>query len=404
MEQTKEEPSGFILRQSLILLMAVVCGVCVANLYYVQPMEAQLAAEFQVSQSAAGIAAMVTQVGYALGLLLLVPLGDLVERRTLILRLLVLVAASLVFAAASPVYGALLAALFAVGATTIIPQIIVPYAAHLARPESRGKVIGEVMSGLLIGILLSRTFSGLIGSEFGWRVVYWLAAGLTAILFLLVAVFFPRSVPAAGVSYGGLMKSLPSLIRSQRTLRESAVNGFLMFGSFSVFWTSLVFLLETPAYGMGAREAGLFGLAGTAGALAAPLVGRSADRRSPRFTVAVGIVLSIAAYVCFFQFGYRIWGLIAGVILLDLGTQCGQISNQARVQALGDETRSRNNTVFMFCYFVGGAVGSFLGTQSWQHFGWQGVSLTGLAFQLAALLAHFGVYRGRRVPNRKKTS
>lgn len=396
LEEKNREERAFALKKSLILLMAVVCGVCVANLYYVQPMEAQLAAEFHVSQSAAGIAAMVTQAGYAAGLLLLVPLGDILERRSLILRLLVLVAAFLLAAAAAPAYWALLASMFAVGAATVVPQIIVPYAAHLSKPENRGKVIGEVMSGLLIGILLSRTFSGIVGSAFGWRIVYELAAGLTAVLFLLVGIFFPKDRPVSRISYGGLLKSLPSLVREQRTLRESAVNGFFMFGSFSVFWTSLVFLLETPAYGMGAREAGLFGLAGTAGALAAPIVGRSADRKSPRFTVGIGVALSTAAFVCFLLFGYRLWGLILGVVVLDLGTQCGQISNQARVQSLGDETRSRNNTVFMFCYFVGGAVGSFLGTMSWQSFGWPGVCITGLAFQAAAIFAHCAVYGGSR--------
>lgn len=194
--------------------------------------------------------------------------------------------------------------------------------------------------------------------------------------------------------YSRLLASIPGLIKSQRTLREASFNGFFMFGSFSAFWTSLIFLLGTPYYHMGEREAGLFGFAGVAGALAAPLVGKVADRKSPRFTVGIGVVLSTAAYLFFTAFGYRIWGLIVGVVVLDLGNQCGQVSNMARVQALGDRTRSRNNTVYMFSYFIGGAAGSFLGTLCFQHFGWGGVCGVGLAFQLMALLIHFFVYRG----------
>ena len=380
----------------MTILMAVICGVSVANLYYIQPLEAQIAAAFRISQNAAGIAAMLTQVGYALGLLLFVPLGDMAERKAVILRMLILVAASLLIAGWSPNYAVLLTAMFAIGLTTIVPQLIVPYAAQLARPQEQGKIIGDVMSGLLIGILLSRTFSGFMGAAVGWRTVYFFAAGLIVLLAVVVRFRFPKREAEAQMPYFKLLASMPGLIKSQRTLRESAFNGFFMFGSFSAFWTSLIFLLETPHYHMGEREAGLFGLAGVAGALAAPLVGKAADRKSPRFTVGIGAILSTAAYLFFTAFGYRIWGLVVGVIVLDLGNQCGQVSNMTRVQALGNRTRSRNNTVYMFSYFIGGAAGSFLGTLCFQHFGWGGVCGVGLAFQLMALLIHFFVYRGGR--------
>ena len=373
--------------------MAVVCGVTVANLYYIQPLEAQISDAFHVSQNAAGVAAMLTQIGYALGLLLFVPLGDMTERRSVILRMLMLVAVSLLAAGLSPAYAVLLIAMFAIGLTTIVPQLIVPYAAQLSRPEEQGKTIGDVMSGLLIGILLSRTFSGLVGSAAGWRIVYWIATGLTQLLAVIIRLAFPKSESRATISYSRLLQSIPGLVKSQRPLRESAFNGFFMFGSFSAFWTSLIFLLETPHYHMGAREAGLFGLAGVAGALAAPLIGKAADRKSPRYTVGIGVLLSTLAYLCFSFFGFSIWGLIVGVIVLDLGNQCGQVSNMARVQALGDRMRSRNNTVFMFSYFIGGAVGSFLGTLCFEHFGWYGVCAVGLVFQRAAILIHFLVYR-----------
>jgi predicted MFS family arabinose efflux permease len=392
---SQENHAEFVLTKSLILLMAVICGVCVANLYYIQPLEAQVASEFRVSQGMAGIAATMTQVGYAVGLVFLVPLGDILERRDLILRMLVLVAASLLAAAISPSYGVFLPAMFAIGLTTIVPQLIVPFAAHLSRPEARGKVIGDVMSGLLIGILLSRAFSGLLGSGFGWRRVYLCAAGLMALMFLLVLLLFPKSRPVSDLSYAALLKSIPGLIRNQRPLRESAVNGFFLFGSFSIFWTSLVFLLETPLYRMGSREAGLFGFAGVAGALAAPLIGKMADRKSPRFPIGIAVLLSTLAYAVFALFGNRLWGLILGVVILDLGNQGGQVSNQARIHSLGDEARSRNNMIFMFSYFIGGATGSFLGTLSWQKFGWAGVCAVGFLFQAAALIFHFLVYRPR---------
>lgn len=391
--ESHPDKKSFYLTKSLTFMMAVACGVAVANLYYIQPLEAQIASTFHVSQNAAGIAAMLTQIGYALGLLLFVPLGDMTERRSMILRMLLFVAASLLIAGLSQSYAVLLFAMFAIGLTTIVPQLIVPYAAHLAQPDEQGNVIGDVMSGLLIGILLSRTFSGLLGAAAGWRIVYLIAAGLNCLLIVVIWLFFPRSESVSDLSYPKLLKSIPGLIRTQRSLRESACNGFLMFASFSAFWTSLIFLLETPHYNMGPREAGLFGLAGVAGALAAPLIGKAADRRSPRFTVGIGVMLSTLAYLFFSFFGFQIWGLIVGVIILDLGNQCGQVSNMARVQALGDAVRSRNNTVFMFSYFIGGAAGSFLGTLSFQQFGWLGVCAIGLVFQLMAIIVHFLIYR-----------
>jgi len=384
---SKKNESDFILTGALTIFMAVVCGVLVANLYYIQPLEAQIASTFHISQNQVGIAAMMIQLGYAFGLLLFVPLGDMVERKSIIMRMLMLVTLSLLAIAWSPNYTVLLCAMLATGLTTIVPQLIVPYAAQLARPQEQGEVIGKVMSGLLIGILLSRAFSGMVGSSIGWRAVYIIAAILSIFMLIIIWRLFPQSHPTIQMPYSKLLASIIELIKTQRTLREAACNGFLMFGAFSAFWTSVVFLLETPHYNMGAREAGLLGLVGAAGALAAPLIGKSADKRSPRFTVGIGIALSLSAYICFVALGFHIWGLIMGAILLDLGNQCGQISNIARVQALGDQIRSRNNTVFMFSYFIGGAVGSFLGTLFFQHFGWYGVCSIGLAFTILAVIA-----------------
>lgn len=388
-----------VLTKSLIILMTIACGVCVANLYYVQPLESQIARAFHVSQNSAGIATMLTQIGYACGILFIVPLGDMCERRSLIMRMLLVVILALVIIAFSPNYLIMVGFMFILGITTAVPQIIVPYAAHLSPPGQQGKVIGDVMSGLLVGILLSRAFSGIVGAAFNWRVVYVLAAIMVGILFIFIARLFPSDRQISESTYTKLLKSIPKLVKTQVSLRESAVNGFFMFGSFTIFWTSLIFLLETPVYNMGTREAGLLGLVGMVGALAAPLIGKVADERGPRFSVGIGVLLSTLAYVCFSIFGYDIWGLIAGAIILDFGNQCGQVSNQARVQLLGDKMRSRNNTVFMFSYFMGGAVGSFLGTLCWQNFKWQGVCAIGIAFQAAAIIAHFIIYRPRKALN-----
>ena len=395
MFKQKETKNDFELTSSFIILLAISCGVSVASLYYVQPLEAVIALDFNVSKSAIVFSATLTQIGYAIGLFFLVPLGDLFERRTLITRMLMLAVVAMVSVILSPSYLIFATALFLVGLTSIVPQLIIPYAAQLAKPEERGSVLGTVMSGLLIGILLSRTFSGLVGSALGWRPVYLFATGFILILLVTIHFSFPKSYPKAEVSYLYLLGSIPGLIREQRILRSSAVNGFFMFGSFSIFWTSLIFLLETPNYQMGVKEAGLIGLVGVAGALAAPIAGKINDKRDPRFSVGIGTIFSTLAYIIFWFFGLTIMGLIIGVIILDLGNQIAQVSNQSLIQALGDEVRSRNNTVYMTAYFIGGASGSFLGSIFWQWNGWLGVCLIGLLFQTGALITHYIVFKRR---------
>ncbi|SMC21771.1 Predicted arabinose efflux permease, MFS family [Clostridium acidisoli DSM 12555] len=383
----------FILSKSIILLMAITCGVTVANLYYSQPLLSQIANTFHVSQASAGIVSTLTQIGYAFGLFFFVPLGDVKERRSLIIKMLCFIAIALLIVAVAPSYPILLIASFLVGFTTIVPQIIVPFAAHLAKPKERGKIIGIVMSGVLIGILLSRTFSGLIGGKFGWRIVYFCAASFMILFAVLIKKLLPTSIPSSNISYKNLLSSIVPLFKSEPVLREASINGAAMFASFSAFWTALVFLLGTSTYKMGSREAGLFGLVGVAGALIAPFVGKISDKKTPRFTIGIAITLSTLSYICFWFLGYKLLGLIIGIILLDIGSQTGLVSNQARIQALNDESRSRINTVFMVFYFMGGAVGSFLGALGWQYYGWHGVCLVGILFQLIAMIFHFIIYR-----------
>lgn len=382
----------FELSNLLIVLMSIACGVCAANLYYSQPLLEQISKFFNVSSSIIGIAAMLIQIGYAIGLIFLVPLGDIKERRGLILTMLFCSALALISLSASSNIWWLLFSSLIVGLTSITPMLILPLAAHLAKPAERGKVIGSVMSGLLIGILLSRVFSGIIGSSFGWQIVYRIAAGMMFLLILIFKLWIPKSIPDSSMSYKKLLKSLIGLLKNQPVLMEASLIGAMMFGTFSIFWSTLSFLLKSSSYNLGAQAAGMFGLAGIVGVLAASVVGRVADKKSSRFTLTIAIMLSFLSYICFLVLGHRMWGIIIGVILLDLGIQSGQISNQARINALDSVARNRNNAVYMTFYFCGGALGSWLGTYFWGIFGWSGVCGVGIVFQAIAATIHiFGV-------------
>ncbi len=368
--------------------MAISCGLAVANLYYVQPLLADMAGEFAVTDRRMGLVAMLSQIGFATGLLLFVPLGDRLERRAFILIMLGAVTVALLAVAAAPSFAWLAAACLAVGVTTITPQLLVPFAAHLAGPQERGRVVGTVMSGLLIGILAARIVSGLVGEHFGWRAMYAIAAGIMVVLALAMRVLLPRSQPEpSGLSYLGLLRSIGGLLRDEPVLRQSCLFGAMGFGAFSAFWTTLAFHLAGPPFGYSSGIVGLFGLVGVVGALAAPLAGRFADRRSPRWTIGAGLAGILLAFAIFSCTGRTLWGLVAGVILLDLGVQSAHISNQSRIYAIRPEARSRMNTAYMVTSFVGGALGSYAGAWGWSLAGWGGVSLVGLAMTAAGLLA-----------------
>jgi predicted MFS family arabinose efflux permease len=238
-------------------------------------------------------------------------------------------------------------------------------------------------------------FSGIIGSILGWQDVYRIAAAMMILLILIFNLCFPKSVPNTVMSYRKLLKSLFVLLRTQPTLQETSLIGAMMFATFSAFWTTLSFFLKSPVYNLGAQTAGIFGLVGIIGALAASVVGRIADKRNPRFTLSIAISISALSYICFLFFGYQMWGLIIGVVLLDLGIQSGQVSNQARINDLDATARNRNNAVYMTFYFCGGALGSFLGTFFWGFWGWTGVCSIGIIFQIIAVIIHIlGIKHG----------
>jgi predicted MFS family arabinose efflux permease len=345
----------------LVLLLAATAAATVANLYYAQPLLPEMARSLGVSARTVAW----------------VP----------VLTLVLASAAALAGAALAPGAAWLALASLAVGVFSVVPHVAVPLAAHLAAPGERGRVIGLIMSGVLAGILLARTAAGLVGGAFGWRAVYGLAAAGMVVLTLALARLLPHAPPERSVRYPELLASLWTLVRREPELRQASLIGAMGFGAFSVFWTTLAFFLETPPYHWGAEGAGLFGLVGLAGALAAPVVGRVADRRGARFATGVALAVALASFALFALAGTNLAGLIAGVVLLDVGVQSAHVSNLARVHALEPGARSRRNTVYMVSYFAGGALGTWLGVRAWVHLGWPGVCATGAAFVVAGLLA-----------------
>jgi predicted MFS family arabinose efflux permease len=368
--------------------MAICTGLIVANIYYCQPLLVLISKSFNIRESEGGRIAFLTQLGYALGLLFFVPLGDKVERRGQIVWMTVFAVASLIFAALSPNLLCLEIASVCIGASSVIPQLILPLAAHLAQPSRTGKVIGAIMSGLLIGILLSRTLSGFVGRWLGWRGMFGVAAGISFSLLLIIRYTFPPSRPNFTGSYASLMRSLLTLIREQPVLREAAAINALAFATFGLFWTTMVLHLSGPPFHFNSDLIGLFGLAAAAGALAAPLVGGSADKRNPRIPIGYGLCLLLLSFVLLYAWANLVIGMIAGIVLLDLAMQCIHVSNQSRVYALLPHARNRLNTVYMTVSFTGTALGSAVGLFAWDKGAWTGVCTTGILLTTAA----FAIY------------
>ncbi|BAZ12150.1 major facilitator superfamily MFS_1 [Calothrix sp. NIES-4071] len=365
------------LQKRTVLIMAVTSGAAVANLYYNQPLLAVIQEKFQVSSHAVGFIPTLTQIGYALGILLIVPLGDLLERRRLIISMFLVTAVALAAFSISPNITWLQITSLIIGITTVAAQLIIPLAAQLAEPHERGKVVGTIMSGLFIGVLLARTVSGFIAANLNWRAVYWLASVLMLGSALILSKSLPKSRSSLQITYSQLIGSLFGLIK-QPILLQAALSGAMSFGAFNVFWSTLVFLLAQPPYHYGSEVAGLFGLVGVAGAIAAPMVGKLTDRSRHERVVGIGLLITTTSFILFWIFGHQIIGLIIGVILLDLGVQTTQVSNQARIYSLPTELHSRLNAVYISSYFLGGALGSYLGAYTWSIWNWQGVCIAAL--------------------------
>ncbi len=362
-----------ILKRRLVLFLATSVGLIVANAYYVQPILAELGRTFMLSPQTAGQIVMTTQLGTALGMLTIVPLGDTKELRSLITLLLSLATCALITMAMASTPVMLFVASFAVGMSTSIVHLIVPYAAHLAPEKSRGRVVGTVLSGLLMGILLARTASGLTAGVLGWRGVYWVAAMIMVTLAVLVYKWLPPRPAVVHLKYFVLLRSVAELVRKHQALRESAVTSALLFAAFSSLWTTLAFLLEAPPFGYGPEVAGLFGLVGAIGAAGAPVFGRLTDQIGPRSAVVWALIITLVGFLILAVSGHSIIGLIIGILVMDLGVQSGHVANQTRIYGIDSSARGRLNTAYMVTYFIGGAMGSAFGAFFWQHAGWLGV-------------------------------
>jgi len=381
-----------------VAVMFTASAVSVANIYYCQPLLSEIGHSLSVSDRAIGYLPMWTQAGTALGMFAFVPLGDMYPRRRLIVIMCAISAITVAMMALAPNLALASAAGFAVGLTSIVAHLILPFAAKLAPPHRRGHVVGTVLSGLLLGILLGRVVSGFVGDLFGWRTMYWMASGAMFTLAIVLRYALVVDLPEERLRYRQLLGSIAHLALTQPVLREAAIIGGMLFGAFSSFWATLAFFLAAPPYRYGPRVAGIFGIVGAVGVLFAPWVGRLTDRKGPAFTVALAILTAIASYAVLYAAGHGIWGLVAGVILLDLGVQAGHVANQTRIYALIPEARSRLNTVYMVTYFLGGALGSALGAYGWSHWRWSGVCVAGTTQLVVALAMRTWMHVRRETP------
>jgi predicted MFS family arabinose efflux permease len=379
-----------------VLFMAAATGLIVANLYYCQPLIILIADEFKIPHADAGTITYLTQAGYAIGLFLMVPLGDKLERKSQILYTTFASVIALIVAATAQSFFILEIASLLIGITSIVPQLILPLAASLSAPEERGKVVGTIMSGLLVGILLSRTLSGFIGDILGWRAMFWIASGLCLILFFIIKKQFPINKPAFTGSYKQLIGSLFTLIMEQPLLREATLINIFSFAQFGAFWTTMVLLLSDEPFNFNSTTIGLFGIVGASGALAAPLVGKLGDKGNSRIAVGYGCLLIALSFVIFYFSGTSIIGIIFGIIFIDIGLQGVHISNQTRVYSILPEARNRMNTVFMSFSFLGTAAGSAFGLFLWRLGGWHAVALGCLLLSVVAFSVYGLTYKSKR--------
>ncbi|ESN25615.1 major facilitator family transporter [Enterobacter sp. MGH 22] len=377
---TKTTPG---LSLALILLMSVATGLAVASNYYAQPLLDTIARAFNLSASSAGFIVTAAQLGYAAGLLFLVPLGDMFERRMLIVSMTLLAAGGMLITASSQSLTMMIVGTALTGLFSVVAQILVPLAATLASPDKRGKVVGTIMSGLLLGILLARTVAGLLASLGGWRTVYWVASVLMVVMALALWRGLPKVKQENHLNYPQLLASVFSLFTQDKLLRTRALLGCLTFANFSILWTSMAFLLAAPPFNYSEGVIGLFGLAGAAGALGARPAGGLADKGKSHLTTTAGLVLLLLSWAAIWYGHVSVLALIVGILVLDLTVQGVHITNQTVIYRVKPEARNRLTAGYMTSYFIGGAAGSLISASAWQHAGWSGVC--GIGAIVAAL-------------------
>ncbi|WP_095138845.1 MFS transporter [Pseudomonas sp. Irchel s3a10] len=374
------------LKSSVVLLFAIACGLAVGNVYYAQPLLDAMAEAFTMSPATIGIVITLTQIGYGIGLVLLVPLGDLLNRRRLIVTQTLLSAAALLMIALAPSSVWLLLGMTLTGLLAVVTQVLVAYAATLAIPAQRGRVVGVVTSGIVLGILLARTIAGAMADLAGWRAIYLLSAGLTLLMALLLLRVLPRDEAAQPASrYGALIASVFRLFRQEPVLRQRAILALLTFASAMVLWTPMVLPLAAPPLSLSHSEIGLFGLAGAAGALAAARAGHLADRGLGQWVSGLSLLLMLASWLPIALTQSSLWALLLGVITLDLGLQAVHVTSQSMIYNVRPEAQSRLTAGYMLFYSIGSALGSITSTAMYAWAGWIGVCLLGAAINAVAL-------------------
>ena len=374
------------LSTALTLLLATATGLAVASIYYVQPLLGLLAEQFGVGNATIGLLPTLTQLGYAAAILLLSPLGDRFDRRRIIVVKAAALVAALAFAALAPGFATLCVASVAIGLMATLAQDLVPAAATLAPEAERGKRVGQVMTGLLLGILLSRVAAGSVAAVAGWRAVYGIAAVAVALLIPLLWRSLPRFVPATSAGYGSLLASMAGLWMKHPALRRAALAQGLLSVAFSAFWSTLALVLAGPEFGQGSAVAGAFGLAGAAGALAAPLAGGVADKRGPQAVIRGAALLVFLSFAVQAVAPASLWLLVVVAVVFDLGVQAALVSHQSVIYSLDPASRSRLNAVLVSCMFVGMASGAALGSALLAGFGWRAVPVLGVVAALGALV------------------
>ncbi|MDQ8207363.1 MFS transporter [Coraliomargarita sp. SDUM461003] len=374
--------------RGLLWLMATAASASTATIFYNQPLLPNINASFGLAEGRIGFIPAASQLGYSAAILLISPLGDVMDRRALIRNLSGLLTLALIVACLAPNFITLVFACFVMGLGSNITQQLIPFAASLSTQESRGKVVATLMTGVTVGILLSRTISGSMAEYFGWRSVFLSAAIIAAVMGILLKVYLPASTPTAQMRYPQLIGSMFSLFKQHRSLRDSAITGALWFAAFNAMWATLAIHVMDAPMSYTVQQAGLFGLVGLAGIFGAKLSGRFVHTLGSRKLITSGLVLVLFAFAVLVLWGNTLTGLIVGIVFVDLGVFGAQIANQVRVLSIDPAAQSRMNAVYMLCYFLGAALGSALGVQVMSLAGWQGMALFGSALIVAALVQH----------------
>lgn len=392
---TREADLPVAMSRRMVLLLAVACGVAVGNIYFPQAVSPLVASGLHVSPESAALVVTAVQLGYAVGIFLLVPLGDRLPHRPLIVALLGLTGLGLFAAGAAPTLPPLVGVSVLVGVTTVVAPIIAPMAAGLAPADRRGAVTGALLSGSIGGMLLSRAVSGTVGEWLGWRAPYLIAAMFTLVLAAVLAETMPTTTPSSRQRYPAVLAETLRLLRTEPPLRRSCFYQATIFAGFTAVWTGVALLLTGPAYGLGAQAVGALALVNAGTMFCTPIAGRQIDRRGPDPVNLVCMIAAIAS-AAVLAVGSRggalgLAALVLGTLLLDVAMQSGMVANQVRIFALRPEVRSRLNTAYMTCAFLGGSLGSWLGTRAYLRFGWPGVCALVAAFAGIALAGHLSV-------------